>query len=261
MDDSLARTQDGMDAPADGDRRPGPLAGRAALVTGGAQGLACLCRDLSGARAIVIVGDVREGRTQEPAQSVRAKGFSVEERALDVGDPASAATAFEDTVARQDHCDILVNKAGKDITVSVEQRPINEWQGIIGVNPTGRCLAAKAVFPHMRRQGAGHIVNIVSTAAKRAWPNASAHHARKWGLLGLSHAPHVEARPLNIKVTTVISRKLRTPFLPDRSPDIDQSTLQYPANVARTVRLMLSQPAETVSPEIMVLPMRESSWP
>ena len=260
MDDSLARTQEGMDAPADGARRPGPLAGRVALVTGGAQGLACLCRDLSGARAIVIAGDVREGRTQEPAQSVRTKRFSVEERALDVGDPA-AATAFEDTIARQGHCDIPVNKACQDITVSMEKMPINEWQRVIGVNPTGRCLATKAVFPHMRRQGAGHIVNIVSTAAKRAWPNASAYHASKWGFLGLSHALHVEARPLNIKVTAVISGKLRTPFLPDRFPDIDQSTLQDAANVARTVRFGLSQPAETVIPEPMVLPMRETSWP
>ncbi len=229
-------------------------------MTGAAQGLACLCRDLSGARAIVIAGDVREARTQELAQSVLTKGFSVEERALDVGDPA-AATAFEDTVTRHDHCDIPVNKAAQDITVSMEKIPINEWQRVIGVNSIGRCLAAKAIFPHMRRQGAKHIVNIVSTTAKRAWPNASTYHASKWGFWGLSHALYVEARPLNIKVTAVISGKLRTPFLPDRFPDIDQSTLQDPANVARTVRFGLSQPAQTVIPKPVVLPMRETSWP
>lgn len=260
MEDFLVRKQDGTDGPEGRDRRPGPLAGRVTFVTGEAQRLgACVRRDLSEAGAIVVAGDVREAKAQELARGLRAKGFSVEGRALDVSDPASAATAFEDTIAR--HGDVLVNNAGADLTGSVEGMPIEGWQRIIGVNPAGPFLAAKAVLPHRRRQGGEHIVNIVSTDAKSAWPNASAHHASKWGLLGLSHALHVEARPLHIKVTAVISGGLRPPVLRDRFPDIDQSTLQDPANVARTVRFVLSQPAETVIPEIMVLPMRETSWP
>lgn len=121
-------------------------------------------------------------------------------------------------------------------------------------------LLSRQVMPLMRQQGEGYIVNIVSTAAKRAWPNAAAYHASKWGLLGLSHALHTEARPHGVKVTAVIAGGMRTPFLLDRFADIDQSTLQDPANVAETIRFVLNQPAETVIPEIMVIPMRESSW-
>lgn len=156
MGDSLARTQDRKDKPAACDPTPGPLSGRVALVTGGAQGLgAALCRDLSEAGATVIAGDVREGKAQELAQGLRAEGFSVEGRALDVGDPASVSAAFKDIIAHHGHCDILVNNAGTDLTVSVEEMPIDEWQRIIGVNLTGSFLAAKAVLPHMRRQGRG----------------------------------------------------------------------------------------------------------
>jgi NADP-dependent 3-hydroxy acid dehydrogenase YdfG len=54
---------------------------------------------------------------------------------------------------------------------------------------------------------------------------------------------------------------MRTPFLLDRFPDIDPGLLQDPMNVARAVRFVLTQPEETVIPEVMVLPMRESSWP
>jgi short-subunit dehydrogenase len=113
----------------------------------------------------------------------------------------------------------------------------------------------------MRQQGSGHIVNVVSTAAKRAWANASAYHASKWGLLGFSHALHVEGRLNNIKVTAVISGGMRTPFLLERFPDIDADTLQSPENVAETIRFVLTQPAETVIPELTVLPMHETSWP
>jgi NADP-dependent 3-hydroxy acid dehydrogenase YdfG len=113
----------------------------------------------------------------------------------------------------------------------------------------------------MKEQGSGHIVNIISTAAKRTWANASAYHASKWGLLGFSHALHVEARPHGVKTTAVVAGGMRTPFLLDRFPDIDVDTLQDPRNVADTVRFILTQPAETVIPEVMVIPMTETSWP
>ena len=107
----------------------------------------------------------------------------------------------------------------------------------------------------------GHIVNVASTASKRAWPNASAYHATKWGLLGLSHALHAELRPRGIKVSAVVAGGMRTPFLLDRFPDIDPKVLQDPMNVARAIRFILTQPEEAVVPEMMVIPMRETSWP
>jgi hypothetical protein len=54
---------------------------------------------------------------------------------------------------------------------------------------------------------------------------------------------------------------MRTPFLLDRFPDIDVACLQDPANVAEVVRWTLKLPPESVMPEVMVLPMRETSWP
>jgi short-subunit dehydrogenase len=117
------------------------------------------------------------------------------------------------------------------------------------------------VLPTMQQQGQGHIVNIASTASKRAWANASAYHASKWGLLGFSHALHVEARPHGIKVTAVIAGGMQTPFILDRFPDTPLDKLQDPKNVADTIRYVLCQPAATVIPEVMVVPMQESSWP
>jgi short-subunit dehydrogenase len=112
----------------------------------------------------------------------------------------------------------------------------------------------------MKRAGGGHIINITSTAAKRAWPNASAYHASKWGLLGLSHAMHAELRPHRIKVTAAVVGGMRTPFLLDRFPDIDPGKLQDPIEVARAIKSVLLLP-ESVVAEITVLPMQETSWP
>jgi NADP-dependent 3-hydroxy acid dehydrogenase YdfG len=62
-------------------------------------------------------------------------------------------------------------------------------------------------------------------------------------------------------MTAVVTGGIRTPLLLDRFPDIDASNLRDPRNVAETIRWCLTQPRETVIPEVMVLPLRETSWP
>ena len=95
----------------------------------------------------------------------------------------------------------------------------------------------------------------------RAWPNASAYHGSKWGLLGFSHALHTEARPHGVRVTAVIAGGMATPFITDRFPECDVSTLQDPANVAEAVRGVLCLPRGSVVAEITVIPLKETSWP
>jgi NAD(P)-dependent dehydrogenase (short-subunit alcohol dehydrogenase family) len=238
------------------------LKGQVALVTGGGRGLgAAICRVLARAGAIVIPADVREDLAEGVACAIRDQGGHAAAQRLDVTDADGAEAAVRQLVSVHDRLDILVNNAGVDVTMSVEELTVADWDRILAVNLRGPFVMARAVLPEMRRRGRGHIVNIVSTAAKRAWPNASAYHASKWGLLGLSHALHVEARPHRVKVTAVVAGGMRTPFLLDRFPDLDPGLLQAPENVAETVRFVLSQPEETVIPEVLVLPMRETSWP
>lgn len=238
------------------------LAGRVALITGGGRGLGeAICRNLSEASVVVVAGDIRQDLAERVAASIRSQGGRADALSLDVTDEHQTQAAVERVAAQQGRLDILINNAGTDVTLPVDELEVADWDHILAVNLRGPFLLTKFVFPIMKRQGGGQIVNIISTAAKRAWANASAYHASKWGLLGLSHALHVEGRSQRIKVTALVSGGMRTPFLLDRFPDIDQETLQDPSNVAATVRFILTQPEDTVIPELMVLPMRETSWP
>jgi NAD(P)-dependent dehydrogenase (short-subunit alcohol dehydrogenase family) len=235
------------------------LDGRVALVTGGGGGLgAALGHALGAAGARVVVADIRAAAAARVAEQI---GPGAQALSLDVGDERAASRAVHAVLAAHGKLDVLVNNAGVDVTASFEALAVEDWDRIVGVNLRGPFLMAREAFPIMRRRGRGHIVNIVSTAAKRAWANAAAYHASKWGLLGLSHALHVEGRPHGVKVTAVIAGGMRTPFLLDRFPDLDPGGLQDPGNVAATVVFVLSQPDATVVPEITVLPMRETSWP
>jgi NAD(P)-dependent dehydrogenase (short-subunit alcohol dehydrogenase family) len=238
------------------------LLGRTALVTGGASGLgAAICRDLASAGAHVAVADINLPGASCVAEEIQRSGGDARALPFDVRDERSVDEGIQSLAARRDGLNVIVNCAGIDTTGPVEALRIEDWDCILAVNLRGPFVVSRAGFEVMGRSGGGHIVNIVSTAARRAWAEASAYHASKWGLLGLSHALHVEGRARGIKVTAVIAGGMRTPFLLDRFPGIDQQTLQDPANVARAVRFVLTQPPETVIPEIMVLPIGETSWP
>ncbi len=255
----MATTESVMD-PALGRQRE--LDGKVVLITGGARGLGeAITRALAGAGATVVPADIRTEQVDRLVEQLSSEGRTARGVPLDVSDDRQVDHVVSGIIDEFGRLDALINNAGTDLTVSIEEMPIEQWDRIIAVNLRGPFIASKRALSSMKQQGHGHIVNIVSTAAKRAWANASAYHASKWGLLGFSHALHVEARAVNVKVTAVICGGMRTPFLLDRFPDIDVDTLQPPENVADVVRYVLTQPAGTVIPEVMVLPMRETSWP
>jgi NAD(P)-dependent dehydrogenase (short-subunit alcohol dehydrogenase family) len=238
------------------------LAGKCVFITGAASGLgAALAGLLAASGADIVAADLRPAALAGAAARLREHGVRVHTMGLDVADPSTAARAIDEALERMGRLDVLVNNAGTDVTLPIDELTEDEWLRVIGTNLNGPFLLSKHAAAHMRRAGGGHIINVASTAAKRAWPNASAYHASKWGLLGLSHALHAELRPHNIRVTAVIAGGMRTPFLLDRFPDLDPDKLQDPANVAEAIRSVLLLPPSSVVAELTVLPMQETSWP
>lgn len=238
------------------------LTGQVALVTGGARGLgAAISHMLGAAGAQVIIADIRVDLATQVALEIQADSGKARALPLDICDELQVQVTIAKIVEEYGRFDILINNAGIDVTLPVEELPIADWDRVLAVNLRAPFVLSKCVLPTMQQQQSGHIINITSTAAKRAWANASAYHASKWGLLGLSHALQVEARQFGVKVTAVIAGGMQTPFILDRFPDTPLTQLQDPKNVADTIRYVLSQPVGTVIPEVTVLPMQESSWP
>lgn len=236
------------------------LSRRVILVTGGGSGLgAAICTTLARAGAKVAVVDINESAAAKVAADLEREGGQARAFTMDVGDETAIIEALQRVVGELGPLDAIVNNAGVDVTVGIREMATSDWHRVVATNLTGPFLLSKHGLDHLNP--GGHIVNIASTAARRAWPNASAYHATKWGLVGLTQALHAELRGSGIKVSAVIAGGMRTPFLLERFPDIDADLLQDPMNVARVVKFVLTQPPETVIPEVMVLPMKETSWP
>jgi len=238
------------------------LLGKTVFITGAGSGLGlALAELLAGSGAEIVAADIAADKLEGVCARVRAQGVRAHPIALDVSDPVASRRAVQETLDLTGRLDVLVNNAGTDVTVPVAELSEHDWMRVIGTNLNGPFLLAKYAAEHMREAGDGHIINVASTAAKRAWPNAAAYHASKWGLLGLSHALHAELRAHGIRVTAVIAGGMRTPFLLDRFPDLDPALLQEPGNVAEAIRSVLLLPPSTVVAELTVLPMQETSWP
>jgi NADP-dependent 3-hydroxy acid dehydrogenase YdfG len=233
--------------------------GKVIIITGGGQGLGeATTRVLAKAGAIVIPADIKDDQVKKLANELGEKAMGIK---LDVSDEKSVQEVIDTVVKQYRKLDVIINNAGIDVTKSLDELSVDEWDKVVKVNLRGPFLMTKYGFAAMEKTGKGHIVNICSTAAKRAWANAAAYHATKWGLLGFSHATHVEGRAKNIKVTAIVAGGMRTPFILERFPDTPLDVLQDPENVAETIKFVLSQPNESVIPEIMVIPMKETSWP
>jgi NAD(P)-dependent dehydrogenase (short-subunit alcohol dehydrogenase family) len=237
------------------------LEGKVAILTGAARGLGqATAQSLAGAGLAVSLIDFRDD-VEGVAKDLQSRGHRTLAIKADITDQGQIRAAAEKTAQEFGRIDILINNAGVDYTLPIDEMSLDQWDKVLAVNLRAPFIFTKTVMPFMQRQKGGHIINIASTAAKRAWANASAYHASKWGLLGFTHALGVEGRAYNIKATAIVTGGMKTPFLLERFPDIDQTTLQDPKNVAEVILYVLSLPKETSINEILVCPLKETSWP
>lgn len=236
------------------------------IVTGAGKGLgAATAHAFAHAGSCVVCLDIDGPAVESVCQDLTANGLQGDAAICNVSDEEDVARAVQATLDRFGHIDITVNNAAVDHTASVDEMTVEQWDRVIGVNLRGPFLISRAVLPAMKARHSGHIINVSSTASQRAWANASAYHASKWGLIGFSRGLGVEGRPHNIRVTTIIPGGMKTHFF-DRFqeqgiPMPHDADLQDPANVAQSILFAAQMPPQSVVQEIMVTPLTETSWP
>ena len=171
-------------------RRRVRLAGRVAIVTGGARHIgAAYCRRLAEEGAAVVIADILDG---EPvAEEIRAKGGRALALKVDVSKEEDTNRMAAEAVKAFGRIDILVNNAA--IFINIQRHPFyeisaEEWDRVSAVNIKGPFLCAKAVFPQMKEQKSGKIINISSSTAYWGTPNFLHYVASKAALIGMTRS-------------------------------------------------------------------------
>jgi NADP-dependent 3-hydroxy acid dehydrogenase YdfG len=166
------------------------LAARAAIVTGGGQGIGyAIAERLLDSGASVSLWD-RDEALLEGARNALASRGKVACATVDVTDAAAVQAAAEASRAALGSADILVACAGiAGPTVPSWEYPLDDWRAVIDVDLNGVYYCCRAVLPMMREQGYGRIVNVASIAGKEGNPNAAAYSAAKHP--GRGQDPHL----------------------------------------------------------------------
>lgn len=166
------------------------LEGRVVIVTGGARGIGeAYALRLSHEGAKVVIADIQDGKGVEA--EIERRGGEALTLQTDVTDEESVEEMARQTVERFGTIDVLINNAA--LFADIETKPFfeitaKEWDDVIRVNLKGLFLCSKAVYPQMKKQGKGKIINISSGTFFKGMPNFIHYVTSKGGVVGFTRA-------------------------------------------------------------------------
>jgi NAD(P)-dependent dehydrogenase (short-subunit alcohol dehydrogenase family) len=182
----------------------GRLAGKVALITGGAAGMgAAFVRVFAAEGAKVAVADIQDELGRKVAEDVNRGGGEAIYLHLDTSQQGDWAHAVAQTVKRFAKLTTLCNVAGIYRTEGTEAETIEGWQQIIAVDQTGVWFGMKAAIPELKKAGGGAIVNISSVAGLSARPIAIAYHAAKAAVHLMTKVAALEYADYGIRVNSI----------------------------------------------------------
>jgi cyclopentanol dehydrogenase len=207
------------------------LAGKVALISGGARGMGAVEAGLfaqEGAR--VILGDILDAAGEQTAADIRATGGEAVFVHLDVTSEADWQQAVAMAESRFGALHILVNNAGVSGHGKVEDTSVAEWTRVMDINAKGVFLGSKMAIPAMRRAGGGSIINISSQLGLVGVDNSSPQYqASKGAVRLLTKATALQYAAENIRANSVHPGPIATPMTEGRRADPEM----YKITVAR----------------------------
>ena len=237
------------------------MAQRAAIVTGAGSGVgrAVALRLAREGWEVALLARRREALDStageaEPTVRQRMRAYP-----CDVADAGAVASVVADVVKRFGGVHALVNSAGTNIPRrGMDVLSLDDFHALIDVNLNGAFHCVHAVLPHMRKQGEGTIVNVVSDAGLIANAKAGAAYvASKFGVAGLTQSINAEERANGIRACAVFPGDIDTPLLEKRPappPPEARAKMLRAEDVADCVMLAINLPQRAVVEQLVVRP-------
>ena len=227
-------------------RRVKRLLGKFAIVTGGSSGIGAACAEMLAAEgaAVLATGRRYEHATPPPHPAIG----QVAHAGLDVTNEAEVKRVF----AELPQLDIVVCSAGVGMFGPVINMSVAQLREMLEVHIVGTMLCAREALRRMQPRRKGHIVIIGSHAAHRAFTDCAGYTAAKAGQLGLARVLAEEARPYDIRVTSLLPGATDTPIWDDR-PGFDRSKMMKPSDVASFLISIVARPGVAVE-EVILMP-------
>ncbi len=239
------------------------LAGKVAVITGGAQGIGqAIAEKLAEQGADVVIADVQEDKAVALAREIAEKlGRRTLAVKLDVTSMASAEAMVSQVTEALGRLDILVNNAGIARDTLLMRMSEADWDAVLGINLKGAFNCIKAAQRVMMKQRYGRIVNISSVVGLSGNVGQANYAASKAGLVGLTKVVAREFATRNITCNAVAPGFIETAMTAKLPPEIVQQYLKNipsgkmgtPRDVANAVAFLVSDDASYINGHVLVV--------
>jgi NAD(P)-dependent dehydrogenase (short-subunit alcohol dehydrogenase family) len=191
----------------------GRVAGKTAIVTGGAAGIGRACAlALACEGARVAVADVDEAGGADTVAAIRTDGGEAFFRPADVGVSADMRDLVRGAADRWGRLDVLVNNAGVAIPGSVTEISEEDWERVLSVNLSGVWRGMRFAIPEMLKTGGGSVINTSSVQSVVGFRGWAGYAASKGGINSLTRQAAVDYAAQGIRVNAVLPGTILTPM-------------------------------------------------
>mgnify|MGYP002760326717 FL=1 len=244
------------------------LAGEVAIVTGASSGIGeATAESLASRGASVVLAARRADELEAVAERIRTEGGEALVVPTDVTEDDDIDALIAETVDEFETIDILVNNAGVMLLEPLESADRDNLRQMIEVNLLGLMNLTHAALPTMQAQDSGHIVNISSTAGRRAGAKSSGYNATKFGVNAFTEAVRQEVTTDGIR-TTIIEPGAVDTELQEHIPDeeikqqieegmIESMTPLESDDIARAIIYAVTQPQHVNVNEVLIRPAEQ----
>ena len=232
------------------------LSGKVALITGANQGIGKgIARAFAAEGAKLAICARNAAKLDAAADELRSAGAEVLAQALDVTDEAAVNAWVAAAREKFGRIDLLVNNAGAFDGGRLDEVSLAAWNNVIGACLTGTFLCSRAVFPTMKDQGGGRIINIGSISAQRPRAGGAPYAAAKFGVWGLTQAIALDGRPFGISCSCLHPGNVLVERRTDSSLKSDDEPMMSTETISEVAVTMATLPNHVNMLEAIVLPV------
>lgn len=198
--------------------------GKVVFITGAASGIGYeISRDFAEAGAKIVLTDINEEAVKGAAEALVEEGHECIGIKCDVTNEEEIMGAIGQTVEKFGTLDILINNAGMQYISPIEDFPTEKYELLIKIMLVAPFIATKHVFPVMKKQGYGRIINMASINGLVGFAGKAAYNSAKHGVIGLTKVAALEGAEHGITVNAMCPGYVDTPLVRNQMGDLAET--------------------------------------